>query len=142
VSRVARFAVVATVVAVSAVAVCSQNSPEDRVKSFYSWYLTQINKERDPAKNRAVMNSHLSRRLSRSFYSKAGQDLDHDIFVNGQDWNPAWADNIAIGQLTRKRLTATLSIILGSPNANWDLPLTVTLVKELGIWKIDRVKAR
>ncbi len=88
------------------------------------------------------MNSHLSRRLSRSFYSKAGQNLDYDMFVNGQDWNPAWADNIVIGELTTKGLTATLSIILASQNAEWDMALTIVLVKEAGIWKIDRVKGR
>jgi hypothetical protein len=117
-------------------------TPEDRVKGFYTWYLTAINNEQDPSKNKVVMNTHLSRRLSRSFYSKAGQNLDYDIFVNGQDWNEAWADNIVIGELSTKGLTATLSIILGSPNAEWDMPLTIALVKEAGTWKIDRVKGR
>lgn len=139
-----RTAMFLVLIIASSVCVFAQTSktPEDRVKSFYSWYLAAINNEKDPAKNKAVMNSHLSRRLSQSFYSKAGQNLDYDIFVNGQDWNPAWADNIVIGELTTKGVNAKLSIILGSPNGEWDMPLTITLVKEAGTWKIDRVKGR
>jgi Protein of unknown function (DUF3828) len=114
-------------------------TPEERVEGFYRWYLTSI--ITGPDTDKAVMISHLSKRFGRWLYSKAGESRDYDPFTNGQDFNNAWADNIRIGKLTTKGATATLNIILaGAPDDNWDMPLTVSLVKEGGAWKIDRVR--
>jgi hypothetical protein len=118
----------------------SNKTPEGRVKNFYGWYLASINKQHDPAKNKTVMNSHLSQRFSRWFYSKAGQNLDYDIFVNGQEWDEAWADRINIGDLKINRTTAVAKITLGSPPDEWVMKLQISLVSERGTWKIDRVK--
>jgi Protein of unknown function (DUF3828) len=85
------------------------------------------------------MNSHLSARLSKWFYSKAGRDLDGDYFVQSQEWSEEWADNIVIGKLTTTGATAVVNLVLGSDG--WNTPLTITLVKEAGTWKIDRVAA-
>lgn len=118
----------------------SGKTPEVRVKSFYGWYLKSINDGPDPDKNKAVMNSHLSRRFSSWYFSKAGQDLDYDIFVNGQDWNDAWADNINVGKAAINGGKAVVKVELGSPTGDWNMTLTIGLVKEVGTWKIDRVK--
>ena len=86
------------------------------------------------------MRSHLSTRLGRWFYSKAGQNYDADIFTQGQDWNEAWANNINVGKATIKGNTAVVKLDLGSPPDDWIKRLNISLVKEAGIWKIDRVK--
>jgi Protein of unknown function (DUF3828) len=118
----------------------TNNSPESRVKSFYDWYLKSISKQQDPSKNKTVMNSHLSRRFGGWFYSKAGQNLDYDIFINAQDWNEAWINNINVGKATINGNTAVVKITLGTPPDTWIQRLNISLVKEAGNWKIDRVK--
>ena len=119
----------------------AHSTPESRTKDFYSWYLKAMVKGEDPTKNKTVMNSHLSKRFSRSFYSKAGQDLDYDIFVNGQDWNEAWEGNINVGEMTIKPTTAVVNITLGAASDNWVMRLRISLIKEGATWKIDRVAA-
>jgi hypothetical protein len=136
-----RIAICLAIVGIGLNAVFAQTikTPEDRVKSFYRWYLKSINDGPDPDKK--VMRSHLSKRLNGWYFSNAGQSVDYDIFTNGQDFNIAWADNIVIGKLTTRGPTAKLSIILaGLPSENWNMPLTVSLVKEGATWKIDRVR--
>lgn len=132
--------VVLLVVSYAHVAAQANNTPEGRVKRFYSWYLKSMAKQQDPTKNKAVMNSYVSNRFSRWYYSKAGQNLDYDIFVNGQDWNEAWANNISAGKATINGHTAVVKLTLGSPSDDWIQHLNISLIKEAGIWKIDRVK--
>ena len=114
--------------------------PEDRVRSFYVWYLTAMNNQKDPTKSKTVMLSHLSARFGRWYYSKAGQHLDYDIFVNGQDWNKEWATHVTVGKAAIKGTTAQIKVKLGSAAGDWDMNLQVSLVKEGGTWRIDRVK--
>lgn len=118
----------------------TSNTPEGRVKSFYSWYLKSMVKQQDPTKNKTVMRSHLSTRLGRWLYSKAGQNYDADIFVAGQDWNEKWADNVSASKAAIKGSTAVAKLTLGSPPDDWIQRLNISLVKESGNWKIDRVK--
>jgi hypothetical protein len=118
----------------------SNTMPERRVKDFYSWYLKAMVKGKDPTKNKTLTNSYLSLRFSRWYYSKAGQDSDSDVFVNSQEWNDAWADNIEVGKAVLiSDKTAALHVTLSSPPDEFVMKLQVNLVKEGGKWKIDRV---
>lgn len=118
----------------------SNTTPESRTRDFYSWYLKAMVKGKDPTKNKTLTNSYLSLRFSRWYYSKAGQNSDFDVFVNSQEWNDAWADNIEVGEavLTSDK-TAALHVTLSSPPDEFVMKLQVNLVKEGGKWKIDRV---
>ncbi len=136
-----KFVLCLTIAAASSIGLYAQSNktPEERVKSFYSWYLKSINDEDGPdqTSNKAVMRSHLSARLSKWFYSKAGQALEADYFIQSQEWSEEWADNIVIGKFTTRGTTAVVNLVLGSDG--WDTPLRISLVKEAGTWKIDRV---
>lgn len=116
----------------------SIKTPEARVKSFYSWYLRSLMD--GPDSDKAIMSSHLSKRLNRWFNSKAGQNLDYDIFTNGQDFNDEWVNHIIIDKVTTVGAKATVNITLGSPNNDWNMLLTISLIKENSMWKIDRVR--
>jgi len=97
-------------------------------------------KGKDPTKDKAVTRSHLSVRFSRWYYSKAGQSLDYDVFVNSQEWNDAWADNIKVGDAVLiDDKNAALHVMLSAPPEEFVMKLLVKLVKEGGKWKIDRV---
>lgn len=136
-----RFAVCIVLIGISFNASVGQTikTPEERVETFYRWYLKSI--IAGPDTDKTVMISHLSKRFGRWLYSKAGESRDYDPFTNGQDFNDAWADNIRIGKLTTRGASATLNIVLaGAPGDNWDMPLTISLVKESGTWKINRVR--
>ncbi len=118
----------------------SGNTPESGVKSFYSWYLKSIVK--DPARKKTVMKSYLSTRFRLWYYSKAGQNADYDVFLDGQEWSDAWVDNITIGKAAITGNKAVLKVKLSSPPPEELVKtLQITLVKESGNWKIDRVKA-
>lgn len=112
--------------------------PEERVSSFYRWYLRSI--IAGPDVDKVVMISHLSKRFTRWLYSKAGESRDYDPFTNGQDFNDEWVNHIIIDKVTTIGSKSTVSLILGSPNNDWNMPMTISLVKENGTWKIDRVR--
>jgi hypothetical protein len=112
--------------------------PEERVSSFYRWYLKSI--IAGPDTDKAVMLSHLSKRFGRWLYSKAGESRDYDPFTNGQDFNNAWVNHIVIDKVTTVGTKATVNLILGSPNNDWNMLMTISLVKESGTWKIDRAR--
>ncbi|MEQ1761782.1 MAG: DUF3828 domain-containing protein [Pyrinomonadaceae bacterium] len=117
-----------------------RDTPESRAKDFYSWYLKAMVKGKDPTKDKAATRSHLSLRFSRWYYSKAGQNLDYDVFVNSQEWDDAWAENIEIGKaILIDDRSAALHVMLRSPPEEFVMKLQVNLVKENGKWKIDRV---
>ncbi len=130
--------IVLVVISFNAVSAQKINSPADRVKSFYSWYLRSI--IAGPDTDKAVMISHLSKRFGRWLYSKAGESRDYDPFTNGQDFNNAWVNHIVIDKVTTVGTKATVNLILGSPNNDWNMLMTISLVKESGTWKIDRAR--
>ena len=120
----------------------SNKTPEGRVQNFYNWYLKAVDDQQDPATNRALMNSHMSARLSKWFYSKAGQDIEGDYFVGSQEWSDQWAGNVNVGELTIKRTTAIVNITLGPMSDEWHPKLRVDLIMEGSVWKIDRVRGQ
>ncbi|CAN5457221.1 hypothetical protein BH10ACI3_BH10ACI3_28220 [soil metagenome] len=129
-------------IAISCTCVIAQanNTPEIKVKGFYSWYLKSIVK--DATEKKTFTKSYFSRRFSLWYFSKAGQNADYDVFLDGQEWSDAWEDNMNIGTANIKGNKAVLKVILSSPPPE-DLlkTLRISLVKESGIWKIDRVKS-
>lgn len=121
----------------------ASNTPESRVRDFYSWYLKTMVKGKDPTKNRIVISSHLSVRFNRWLYSKAGQSGAPDAFLSSGEWKKAWADNIEVGDAVfTTGNNAVLHLTLSSPPDEFVMKLQVFLVKEGGKWKIDLVKGR
>jgi hypothetical protein len=116
------------------------NTPESRVKDFYTWYLKAKVGNKNPAKNKQVMNSYVSKRFSRWFYSRGVKDLESGVFFNRDDWRKAWADNIQVDEAVfLSDENAALHVALSSPPDEFVMKLQVILVLEGGKWKIDRV---
>ena len=119
------------------------NTPEQTAKSFYEWYLKEINSERMPNEQKAVFNKYVSKRLSRWRYSPAYEEYGADYFIDAQDLDENW--RVTTGKAAIKGNTATLKVKLAAPNAGknaWINNLVVKLVKENGAWKIDSVNNR
>ena len=118
----------------------AHDTPESRTRDFYSWYLKARVNGKDPTRNKKITSSYLSVRFSRWFYSKAVRNADTDVFIDSEEWHDAWADNIEIGAAVITGNSAALHIMFSSPPDESVMKLQVSLVKEAGKWKIDRVR--
>jgi hypothetical protein len=119
------------------------NTPEQTAKSFYEWYLGEINSDRMPNMQKATFNKYVSKRLSRWRFSKAYEEYGADYFVDAQDSDERW--RVTTGKAVIKGNAATLKVKLAIPNAgksDWTNNLTVKMVLENGAWKIDSVNNR
>lgn len=121
-------------------------SPEQTVKDFYRWYIHELNADRQPRNERAKMNAAISARLQRWMSSKEGRNWDADYFIDAQDWEPKWENGISTAKPVIRgnnaNVKATLSVPRGEYSGFGDHILRIKLVKEQGVWKIDRVNGR
>jgi hypothetical protein len=73
-------------------------TPEDCIRIFYKWYVTNLVANRDPMKQRAEIRRYATERLLKEIdkVTKGPDGLDGDYFVDAQDFDPLWAKNISI----------------------------------------------
>lgn len=115
-------------------------TPEQTAKTFYEWYLKRINANESPRNEKAIIQKHVSKRLTRWYYSPAYSEYGADYFIDAQDLDEKW--QVTTGKATIRGNTATVKVKLAAPNArksDWAQNLTVKLIKENGAWKIDSV---
>lgn len=117
------------------------NTPEGVIRGFYSWYIKVFQTNEFPLTSQpAKMKKYISTR----FYNEAKRaydkgEYDADYFISGQDADPKWATNMTISKVTKTASTAS-AIVFFDGTGSFDHKLRITLVKEKGLWKIDRVK--
>jgi hypothetical protein len=130
-------------VALPAGAAESTATPEDCVRSFYRWYVTNLVANRDPLKQRAEIKRYATQRLLNEIAKmKTGPDgLDGDYFVDAQDFDPLWAKNISITGVQTRGSQSTAHVLLDGAKGMRS-KLLVHLVKEGGGWKVDKVEGR
>jgi Protein of unknown function (DUF3828) len=115
-------------------------TPEDCIRGFYRWYVTNLVTNRDPMKQRKEMRRYATERLLKEIGKmKTGPDgLDGDYFVDAQDFDPLWAKNISIsGVRTAGNKSHARVVLDGAKGMRKEL--VVDLVKEEGTWKVDKV---
>jgi hypothetical protein len=122
-------------------------SPDSVAKDFYKWYLTELNAEREPIRqNKTRMKSFISNRLSRWIYSSSYSEYGADYFIDAQDWEQSWVNGISATRPVIKGSTATLRVQFdpakGTTSGFGRRILPVKLVKEGGVWKIDKINNR
>src|SRR5689334_1539690 len=76
----------------------SAATPEDCIRNFYHWYVTNLVANRDPMKQRKEIRQYATERLLKEIdkMAKGPDGLDGDYFVDAQDFDPLWAKNILI----------------------------------------------
>lgn len=125
-----------------AAAAQTATAPEQAAKNFYEWYLRELNKEGgSPVEQKTTISKYVSKRLLREVYAQldAGE-YDADYFINAQDFNEKW--QVTTTKSAVKGKTATLKVLLAAPRAkkgDWKQSLSLTMIQENGVWKIDRV---
>src|SRR3954471_6892326 len=118
-------------------------TPEDCIRGFYRWYVTNLVANRDPMKQRKDIRRYASERLLKEIAKmKTGPDgLDGDYFVDAQDFDPLWAKNISISNLQSHGDKSSAHVLLNGAKG-MQKKLLVHLVKEGGTWKVDKVQGR
>jgi len=122
-------------------------TPDQTAKTFYKWYMHELNAERNPTDEKAKLRQFVSARLAKWLGSKAYEDYGADYFIDAQDWGRDWENNIQISKVVVTGNSATLRIKLIQPRSGptpemGDKILDLKLLKEAGAWKIDRVTGK
>src|SRR5215831_16817659 len=101
------------------VAANAQTSPEQTLKSFYKWYMHELNANHVPQKS-AKANAASSTRLRRWFTTKAGREWDADYFIDAQDFDKSWETNIATSNAVISGAHADVQVTLGTKTSSKD----------------------
>src|ERR1041385_6850322 len=139
---VALLAVVVFGVASQTRAAESGATPEDCIRNFYHWYVTNLVANRDPMKQRNEIRRYATERLLKEIgkMEKGPDGLDGDYFVDAQDFDPLWAKNISISGVKTVDGKSTAHVLLNG-SKGMRKKLVVHLVKEIGTWKVDKVQS-
>jgi hypothetical protein len=119
-------------------------SPEVVIKEFYKWYVHALNQDGDPlTKGRATLRKYVTIRFIREIDRalKGPDGIDADVFLEAQDWDKDWEKNIAVSKVATRYSTTTAMVSLSGK----EMPthkLNLTLKREGGAWKIDKVAAQ
>jgi hypothetical protein len=116
-------------------------TPEDCIRNFYRWYVTNLVANRDPMKQRAEIRRYATARLLNKIdkMEKGPDGLDGDYFVDAQDFDPLWAKNISISAVKINGDKSNARVVLDGAKG-MRKKLVVFLVKESGSWKVDKVQ--
>jgi hypothetical protein len=121
----------------------STTTPEESIRSFYSWYVTALVANRDPVKQRPEMKRFATDRLLKEIdkMKKGPEGLNGDYFLDAQDFDEQWAKNISVSNMKIEGSKATAHVLLDGPEG-MRKKLVVQLVNDAGTWKIDKVQGR
>lgn len=121
-------------------------SPEIVLKEFYKWYVYSINhykKATNPYEGgKATLKRYVTRRFIQAIETndKLPEDadaFDADYFLLDQDTSGYAAKNISVSKVAIKGKTATALVSFYRGD---DRGITVSLIQEGGVWKIDKVR--
>jgi Protein of unknown function (DUF3828) len=117
--------------------------PEESIRGFYRWYVTELIANREPLKDRATMKRYATERLLKEIdkKQKSADGLGVDYFVDAQDFDNLWAKNITVSNLKVSGNNATAEVLLAG-KGDMRRQLKVWLVNDGGSWRIDRVQGR
>ncbi len=132
------------IVSVAATTAKAADTPEQTAKSFYKWYLKELFTEGgNPIKQKGTVLKSVSKRLGKWIYSPAYEEYGADYMIDAQDFDNNW--DVTTTKAVVKGNTATLKVMLAPPKgkkSDFNQTLAIKMIKENGVWKIDRVNNR
>jgi hypothetical protein len=137
-----RITSVLLVVIVCFSALQAQNqTPAAAAQGFYRWYFGELNADRFPIdRNRPEMRRRVSARLARWLFSPAYREYGADYFLDAQDFDRAWWKTLTVTPGKTTGNTAIVTVTMPKTDFFDRKIVTVTMVREAGAWKIDKVK--
>jgi len=119
-------------------------APEQVIRQFYRWYVGALSQSREPFKTgrselQRFVSTRLLRELDRARNAPGGVEADY--FLDAQDFDDEWATNIEVSAPAVEGERATAEVRLKGPEVG-TRRLHLTMVREQGGWKIDRVEGR
>jgi hypothetical protein len=116
-------------------------TPEATVRSFYSWYLHELNSDREPITNSQGLSKFVTARLLKAIGRalKRDEGINADLFIDAQDFDPLWEKNISTAKAVIRGDRASVTVTLKGGPVFGTKRLKVGLKKETGAWKIDSV---
>ena len=92
-------------------------------------------------KQRSEIRRYATERLLKEIDKmvKGPDGLDGDYFVDAQDFDPLWAKNISISDVQVHGDKSSGHVVLNG-SKGMRKKLMVHLVKEVGTWKVDKVR--
>ena len=69
---------------------------------------------------------------------KGPDGLDGDYFIDAQDWDKEWEDNIVVSALAEQGTKASMNVQFKGPNMSRNV--RVNLLQQQGTWKVDKVE--
>jgi len=138
---VALIGVAAVILATQVRAADQAGTPEDCIRNFYHWYVTNLVANKDPLKQRTEIRRYATDRLLKEIdkMAKGPDGLDGDYFVDAQDFDPLWAKNISVSAVQIHGDKSDAHVLLNGAKG-MQRKLRVHLAKESGSWKVDKVQ--
>jgi len=141
--RIAAFLSVAAALLATAQVTAAESAatPEGCIRNFYRWYVTNLVANRDPIKQRREIRRYATERLLKEIdkMAKGPDGLDGDYFVDAQDFDPLWAKNISISDVKIVGDKSAAHVFLNG-SKGMQRKLLVQLVRQAGVWKVDKVR--
>ena len=124
-------------------AAAKSDQPSEVVDAFYRWYIKALVQGRDPMKQdkvtlRKFVATSLLDEIDRRMKSPDG--LDADYFLQAQDYQDEWKNNVAVARPETNGAIATTLVTLTAKGSK-PYRLKVTLKKDPASWKISKVQA-
>jgi hypothetical protein len=120
------------------------DTPEQAIRSFYTWYVQAIIADKNPLEDdRATLRRPATARLiSEIDKMRKGPDgLNGDYFLDAQDFDREWAQNIRIGKPEIQGDKASVKVELRGKELG-NKSLAVSMRREGAAWKVDKVAAQ
>jgi ABC-type transporter MlaC component len=118
----------------------AQAQPDTAARDFYKWYIAELNADRYPIRDHeAAVRKKVSARLGKWLYSEASEDYGADYFLSLQDWARSWANSVTAKTTSVSGNKAMVAVEFPRSGGFVRHRLRVSMVKESGVWKIDRV---
>ncbi|MDQ6785897.1 MAG: YbjP/YqhG family protein [Acidobacteriota bacterium] len=110
-------------------------TPEAVVRDFYNWYIHSISHNISSKKDKTTMKKYVTASVIQEIPRFESKN-EADYFMQSQEWGDDWENKFTVSKAIVKGATATTIVTFpeGYPRVK------VTLLKEAGAWKIDKVQ--
>lgn len=117
---------------------CGRDHIEDRIKRFYAYYLTEMDKPLTTVVSKDTLQEYFTTSFLKNIPYNA-EKCDCDPITLGQDYSKEWAKTLTVQKIDENTQTYSVSLVWDETEHKTHT-IIVKLSKENSKWKIDDVK--